>query len=200
MCFTLNNRCKMAYTQRHSSSASGQSPISKSKPKIGVGSIVCKEAEIRGEVIIGSKTVIHPKARILAVGGPIKIGDGNLIEEQTCIINHGDNADGDTIIMEIGNNNFFEVGSHCEAIKVGNNNMFECKSKVGRHVVLGDGCVIGACCELTTNETLLDNTVIYGKDCQRRVQSEQPVAQTLQLDFLTKVLPNYHHLQKSSRN
>ena len=193
-------QCKMAYTQRQSSS-SGQSPISKSKPKIGVGSIVCKEAEIRGEVIIGSKTVIHPKARILALRGPIRIGDGNLIEEQTCIINQGDiNDEGDSTVMEIGNNNFFEVGSHCEAIKVGNNNILECKSKVGRQVILGDGCVIGACCELTTNETLPDNTVVFGKDCQRRMQSERPLAQTLQLDFLTKVLPNYHHLQKSSRN
>ncbi|XP_028392753.1 dynactin subunit 6-like [Dendronephthya gigantea] len=185
----------MAHTQRHSGT-----PISKNKPKIGMGSIVCKEAEIRGEVVIGSKTVIHPKARILALNGPIKIGDGNLIEEQTCIINQGDNGEGDLTVMEIGNNNFFEVGSHCEAIKVGNNNILECKSKVGQQVILGDGCVIGACCELTTNETLPDNTVVFGKDCQRRVQSERPLAQTLQLDFLTKVLPNYHHLQKNSRN
>ena len=189
----------MAYTQRHSGS-SGQSPISKSKPKIGVGSIVCKEAEIRGEVVIGSKTVIHPKARILALHGPIKIGDGNLIEEQTCIINKGDDDEEDSTVMEIGNNNFFEVGSHCEATKVGNNNILECKSKVGRQVILGDGCVIGASCELTTNETLPDNTVVFGEDCQRRVQSERPIAQTLQLDFLTKVLPNYHHLQKSARS
>jgi dynactin-6 len=184
----------MAHTQKSST------PVSKGKPKIGLGSIVCKEADIRGEVIIGSKTVIHPKASILALGGPIRIGDGNLIEEQTCIINQSDFASDHPTVMEIGNNNFFEVGSRCEAIKVGNNNIFECKSKVGQQVILGDGCVIGACCELTTNETLPDNTVVYGKDCQRRVQSERPVAQTLQLDFLTKVLPNYHHLQKSSKN
>lgn len=187
----------MAYTQRHST-GSGQSPISKVKPKIGAGSIVCQEAEIRGEVIIGSKTVIHPKARILAVNGPIKIGDNNLIEEQTSIINQGDNDEPDSSVMEIGNNNVFEVGSCCEAVKIGNNNTLESKSKVGRQVVLGNGCVIGACCQLTTNETLPDNTVIFGKDCQRRVQSERPLPQTLQLEFLTKVLPNYHHLKKTS--
>ena len=35
----------------------------------------------------GSRTVIHPKSRIIAEAGPIIIGDNNLIEEQTQIIN-----------------------------------------------------------------------------------------------------------------
>ena len=35
----------------------------------------------------GSRTVIHPKARIIADAGPIIIGEGNLIEEQAEIIN-----------------------------------------------------------------------------------------------------------------
>lgn len=35
---------------------------------------------------LGTKTVIHPKVRIIAEGGPIIIGDGNLIEEQVQII------------------------------------------------------------------------------------------------------------------
>ena len=38
-------------------------------------------------VSIGSRTVIHPKARIVAEAGPIIIGENNLIEEQTQIIN-----------------------------------------------------------------------------------------------------------------
>lgn len=189
----------MAQTHRYSANTT-RSPVSQSKVKIGPGSVVCKEAEIRGEVVIGSKTVIHPKARILALCGPIKIGDGNLIEEQSCIVNQDENDEGDPTVMEIGNSNVFEVGSYCEAVKVGNNNILECKSKVGKHVILSDGCVIGASCQLTTNETLASNTVVFGKDCQRRMQSERPLAQTLQLDFLSKVLPNYHHLQKSSRS
>lgn len=40
------------------------------------------------------------------------------------------------------------------------------------------------------------STSIQGR---RRVASERPPAQTLQLDFLTKILPNYHHLLKASR-
>lgn len=38
-------------------------------------------------VVIGARTVVHPKARIIAEAGPIIIGEGNLIEEQALIIN-----------------------------------------------------------------------------------------------------------------
>lgn len=175
------------------------------KLKIGSGSVVFQEAEIKGEVTIGSRTVIHPKARIIAEAGPIIIGDNNLIEEQATIINSyylddDDAQQGEKIVMRIGNHNVFEVGSQCEAVKVGDNNILEAKSKIGRYTGISHGCVIGAKCEVTSQETLLENTVIYGQSCSRRVQGERPVPQTLQLDFLTKILPNYHHLKKSSRS
>ena len=35
----------------------------------------------------GTGTVVHPSAHILAEGGPIFIGDNNLIQEQVTIIN-----------------------------------------------------------------------------------------------------------------
>jgi hypothetical protein len=38
-------------------------------------------------MFLGSRTVIHPKARIIADAGPIIIGEGNLIEERAEIIN-----------------------------------------------------------------------------------------------------------------
>lgn len=37
--------------------------------------------------LVGARTVVHPKARIIAEAGPIVIGEGNLIEEQALIIN-----------------------------------------------------------------------------------------------------------------
>ena len=37
--------------------------------------------------ILGARTVIHPKAKIVAEAGPIIIGENNLIEEQAQIIN-----------------------------------------------------------------------------------------------------------------
>ena len=55
--------------------------------RIAKGSVVCAEADLRGDVTIGNSTIIHPKVRIFAYGGPIVIGEGCLIEEQTVIIN-----------------------------------------------------------------------------------------------------------------
>lgn len=36
---------------------------------------------------VGSRTVIHPKARIIAEDGPIIIGENNIIEELVQVIN-----------------------------------------------------------------------------------------------------------------
>nr|XP_036858034.1 dynactin subunit 6 [Manis javanica]XP_036858036.1 dynactin subunit 6 [Manis javanica] len=173
--------------------------------KIAPGAVVCVESEIRGDVTIGPRTVIHPKARIIAEAGPIVIGEGNLIEEQALIINaHPDNITPDTEDPEpkpmiIGTNNVFEVGCYSQAMKMGDNNVIESKAYVGRNVILTSGCIVGACCNLNTYEVIPENTVVYGTDCLRRVQSEQPQPQTLQLDFLMNILPKYHHLKKTMK-
>ncbi|XP_065064450.1 dynactin subunit 6-like [Rhopilema esculentum] len=165
-----------------------------SKIRITPGAVVCQEAEIKGEVTIAARTVVHPKARIIAEHGSIIIGEGNLIEEQTLIWN---STPGKTMV--IGNYNVFEIGCISEALAVGNNNVLEAKCKVGPLVELGDGCVIGNMCRMDTKEKLSNNTVIYGQNANRRKASEIPAPQTLQLDFLTKILPNYHHLKKPFR-
>nr|XP_037278395.1 dynactin subunit 6-like isoform X1 [Rhipicephalus microplus] len=201
-----------------------------------------------------------PLRTLLLKLGPIIIGDNNLIEEQVYIVNRrkeGDPPDSE-IVMTIGNNNVFEVGScillcpiklkwdllflcsplplfydrfakfhniqdkvevalhkelflttkgvpltifysDSEALVIGNNNVLESKSKLGRYTELTSGCVIGAMCDVSTHEKLKENTVIYGRTCERRIQNEKPATQTLQLDFLTKVLPNYHYFWKPSK-
>ena len=40
--------------------------------------------------VAGARTVIHPTVRILAEGGPIIIGNNNLLMERTTIINKYD--------------------------------------------------------------------------------------------------------------
>uniref|UniRef100_A0A7N6AXX1 Dynactin subunit 6 n=1 Tax=Anabas testudineus TaxID=64144 RepID=A0A7N6AXX1_ANATE len=155
--------------------------------KIAAGAVVCVESEIRGDVSIGARTVVHPKARIIAEAGPVIIGEGNLIEEQALIINsYPENIMPDTEGVEpktmiIGANNVFEVGC----------------ADLGRNVILTSGCIVGACCHINTCEVVPENTVVYGSNCIRRVQNEKPQPQTLQLDFLMKILPNYHHLSKT---
>ncbi|CAM4533086.1 hypothetical protein R3I94_000003 [Phoxinus phoxinus] len=171
--------------------------------KILAGAVVCVESDIRGDVTIGARTVVHPKARIIAEAGPIVIGEGNLIEEQALIINSfpenilPDAEDVEPKTMSIGTNNVFEVGSVSQALKIGDNNVIESKAEVGRNVILTSGCIVGACCQVNTCEVIPENTVIYGCECLRRVQTERPQPQTLQLDFLMKILPNYHHLKKT---
>ncbi|XP_072173601.1 dynactin subunit 6-like isoform X2 [Diadema setosum] len=165
--------------------------------KIGAGAVVCVEAELRGDITIGPRTVIHPRAKVLAEGGPIIIGESNLIEEQVVLHNRKLPGQDTPVAMTIGTNNVFEVGSRCEAIRVGNNNIVESKASIGRETELSSGCVIGAFCNITSHETLPENSVIFGDNCRRRLQADKP--QTLQLDFLTKILPNYHHLKKSTK-
>ena len=54
----------------------------KSSIKIAPGAVVCNECELKGDITIGPRTVIHPKARILAEAGPIIIGKGGLRTNQ----------------------------------------------------------------------------------------------------------------------
>uniref|UniRef100_A0A674A2H4 Dynactin subunit 6 n=1 Tax=Salmo trutta TaxID=8032 RepID=A0A674A2H4_SALTR len=169
--------------------------------KIAAGAVVCVESEIRGDVTIGARTVVHPKARIIAEAGPIVIGEGNLIEEQALIINSypeniaPDSEGVEPKTMTIGINNVFEVGCMSQALKIGDNNVIESKADLGRNMILTSGCIIGACCQVNTCEVIPENTVIFGSGCQRRVHVHTP--QTLQLDFLMKILPNYHHMKKT---
>ncbi|KAF7230355.1 transcript variant X4 [Nothobranchius furzeri] len=162
--------------------------VAQKSGKIAAGAVVCVGSEIRGDVTIGARTVVHPKARIIAEAGPIIIGERNLIEEQTLVINSfPENVPAaeraEPVTMIIGTNNVFEVGC----------------ADVGRNMILTSGCIISTFCQVNTCEAVPENTVVYGPDCSRRVQSEKPQSQTLQLDFLMKILPNYHRLKKTEK-
>ena len=159
--------------------------------KISSGAIVCIERTVlEGDITIGHRTVIHPTAVIQAKEGPIVIGDFNLIEENAKIINNSPTQ------MTIGCNNVFEVGSYCESNEIGDNNILESKCKLGNMTKLSNGCVIGAMCEVNYDEILPENTIIFGSNCNRRIQHEKPATQTYQLDFLSKILPNYQKIDK----
>jgi dynactin-6 len=54
---------------------------------IVTGAVVCVEAEITGDVRIGTKSIVHPCAKIKATKGPILIGEANIIEELVTIQN-----------------------------------------------------------------------------------------------------------------
>ncbi|XP_030919712.1 dynactin subunit 6 [Geospiza fortis] len=187
--------------------------------KIAPGAVVCVESEIRGD---SRRILIQSSPKILTVQlswvGYLWL---QCVPKLSCHTEHchclsqtwksvlssrrypenitPESEDVEPKPMVIGTNNVFEVGCYSQAMKVGDNNVIESKAFVGRNVILTSGCIIGACCNVNTYEVIPENTVIYGADCLRRVQTERPQPQTLQLDFLMKILPNYHHLKKTMK-
>ncbi|KAK9507248.1 hypothetical protein O3M35_007152 [Rhynocoris fuscipes] len=165
--------------------------------RIAQGAVVCVENKIEGSVSIGPKSLLHPRCSIIAEGGPIIVGECNIFEEQSVVKHKVDSLRKDrpnTLI--IGSNNIFEVGCTVLAKVIGDNNVFESKCYVGPDIEIGNGCIIGAGVTLTAAERLPDNVIITGTNYNRTIASDRPQPQTLQLDFLMKVLPNYHHLRK----
>ncbi|XP_050507464.1 dynactin subunit 6 [Diabrotica virgifera virgifera] len=168
--------------------------------KILPGALVCEDCKLRGDITIGSGTIIHPGATIIAEAGPIIIGDNCLIEEQVKIVHRipfdQKDKENTTPVLIIGPFNVFEVDCSVESPKIGSNNVFESKCFVGNKVTVSNGCTIGAGCKITEEQVLKDNIIIYGNNCHLREGLDKPVLQTLQMETLAKMLPNYHHLKK----
>lgn len=196
--------------------------------KIMPKAIVCAEAVLRGDITISSGCIIHPSATIIAEAGPIILGENCLVEEYVTIAhrlrpaNSEPEKSGDNI-LSIGCSNIFEVGCTVESNRIGDKNVFECKCYVGPQVSVSNGCVIGAGIKVNSNQQLIENTVIYSKDLLQRKAIDRHIVRfiiefihytilyylyyyllgcfqtpTLQIDFLRKVLPNYHHVHKSN--
>lgn len=51
---------------------------------------------------------------------------------------------------------------------------FPCPGSVGAGVELTRGCVVGSLCKLQCPQVIPENTVIYGNQLSRRVQTEKP--------------------------
>ncbi|XP_023940795.1 dynactin subunit 6 [Bicyclus anynana] len=167
--------------------------------KILPGATVCEDCTLEGDITIGGGTVVHPRVTIIAEGGPIIIAEYCIIEEYSTIIHKkSDKQENPPKPLFIGAHNVFEVGCKLESPfgHIGESNVFECKSYVGVDVKIGSGCVIGAACQLTVPQSLPDNTVIWGSEHHNREALEKQPSQLLQLDFLSKVMPNYHRLRK----
>lgn len=109
---------------------------------VGTRVVIAADADLRGEISVGSGTVIHPKATILALQAPISIGSNCIIEETAVIVNRRSTP------IKIGDNNLFEVGCRVEAAGVGNHNVFEIKCRVASNITVGSHCVVGAGCSV----------------------------------------------------
>jgi dynactin-6 len=81
-----------------------QHPFSRDKFTIHSKAVVCQDVDLKGDITIGPGSVVHPKATIFALAGPIIIGSGCTIEEAAIIVNRRKE------VMRIGDNNLFEIG------------------------------------------------------------------------------------------
>ena len=60
--------------------------------QVDSGAVVCADAEIRGEVVIGAGSVVQPGAKLLAIGGPIVLGKNVVVDERAELVNRKDGA------------------------------------------------------------------------------------------------------------
>ncbi|BGP15886.1 hypothetical protein JCM10213v2_003878 [Rhodosporidiobolus nylandii] len=108
--------------------------------KVGTKTAVVQDCELRGDITLGSGTVLQPKCTVIAAAGPIIFGSNNIVEEQAIIVNRHKAP------LIIGDNNLFEVGCRIESPSIGSHNTFGIKSRVSPHVAVGSNCVVGAGC------------------------------------------------------
>ena len=136
---------------------------------IGTRVIIAADADLRGEISVGSGTVIHPKATILALQGAISIGSNCIIEETAVIVNRSSTP------IKIGDHNLFEVGCRIEAASVGSYNVFEVRSRVAHNVKVGSYSVIGAGCTVlpkAIEEEQLAGIFDDDEDCEDTEKAE----------------------------
>ncbi|GAA5878797.1 hypothetical protein JCM16303_007186 [Sporobolomyces ruberrimus] len=107
---------------------------------IGTKCVIVADSDLRGEITIGSGSVLQPRCTILALSGPIIIGSNNIIEENVVIVNRLKQP------LVIGDYNLFQVGCRIESPKIGDYNNFGIRSRVSPHVQVESNCTIGAGC------------------------------------------------------
>ena len=142
-------------------------------------------------------TIVHPKATIYAIGGPIVIGANNIIEESAIIVNRRKE------VMRVGDNNLFEIGCRVECPSIGDGNTISTKARVHHTVRMGSHCSIGPRCLIVPTEdiALRDFSSLYGADWEEREWSGRGSAQELDLrskhvEYLKEMLPKFNRLRR----
>lgn len=153
------------------------------------------DADLWGEIEIGSGTVIHPRCKIDASLGAIRLG-------QNCVVEEGAELISTPSGMTVGDGNVFRTRCHVSSTTIGSNSTFESACRVSANVTVGDFCTVGAGCRVGADgvpDALVERTVVYG-DGTRRVWSGEGVGQQLALHakhlvYLRDMLPRAHKLR-----
>lgn len=178
--------------------------------KIESGAVVCQEAEVIGDVSIGSGTVVHTRARIVASrsgtsSGSVIFGPENIIEEKALL-------QSSEAPLVIGAGNVFQVGCRVDSSILGDGNIIECRAVVGAGSRLGNGCVIGVGVVLPPGSVVPDDTIITADGTRHVVPGSMEVSYcycnrysgssrqsnislaSKQGDVLRKTLPKYNRI------
>ncbi|KAF8197520.1 trimeric LpxA-like protein [Pholiota molesta] len=146
--------------------------------------VVCQDVELKGDITIGAGTIVHPKATIFAIAGPIFIGTGCIIEEGAIIVNRRKE------VMRIGDDNLFEIGCRVESPTVGNFNTISTRARVHHTVRISSYCVVGAGCLLVpTEDQILDDTLGRGKVQEADLRRKHA-------EYLREMLPKFNRLRR----
>ncbi|GAA6010703.1 hypothetical protein JCM11491_002904 [Sporobolomyces phaffii] len=108
--------------------------------QIGTKCVVVADCDLRGDITIGQGSVLQPRCTILALSGPIVLGDNNILEENVVIVNRLKQP------LVIGNSNLFQVGARIESPKIGDHNNFGIRSRISPHVQVESHCTVGSGC------------------------------------------------------
>ncbi|KAJ2764988.1 hypothetical protein IWQ56_004275 [Coemansia nantahalensis] len=160
--------------------------------QLDVNALVCKNAVVDGDVQIGSGTVVHVGASIIAKNGPIIIGANNIISERATIVNRHSSP------LTIGDNNLLETDCLVEGRGIGHGNIVQARGRVAGTSTLGNNCVVGATCSTEPAENVADNTVLFGSPQSRRLRAgtnaEHAAVHKRHLEYIHEMLPRYNHI------
>ena len=162
------------------------------KLTIGEGAVVCSNAILKGEIIIGPGCILHPYCQILAMNGPISLGSSNIIEEGATLVNDLPNP------MAIGDRNLIEVGSRIENSTLEDDIIVESRAFVAPGCHIASGCTVALAVGLIPATNLQPNTIVWGPTAQQRQkEGERELHRDMlakHVDILRLSLVKYHRL------
>ncbi|PPQ63264.1 hypothetical protein CVT24_006789 [Panaeolus cyanescens] len=173
-------------------------PAIRDKFTIHSKAIVCQDVELKGDITIGAGSIVHPKATIFAIAGPIARSPRH---------HYRDSNLGGSFrrkeVMRIGDDNLFEIGCRVESPSIGDFNTISTRARVHHTVRMGSYCAIGAGCLLapTEDEVLDDYTVVYGPAAEQRTWSGRGTVQEADLrrkhaEYLREMLPKFNRVRR----
>ncbi|KAF8866763.1 trimeric LpxA-like protein [Acephala macrosclerotiorum] len=174
-------------------------PAPKPPTSLSSSIVIAEHASLTGTklIMIGSNTVIHPRAKLNSAYAPITIGSTCIISERSQIgllkePEEEDDEETDKVVIE--NGVVVEVGAIVEARRVGEGSVIEVNARIGRGAVLGKHCKIGPLCEVAEGEVVPDFTIIFGNGMRRidssGVEDLKMKMVARQVEVLRKLIPS----------